>query len=70
MSYYDDPVEINLPCGATAHFCYEAGYGYRCTSCNAVVGSVGMPRECKLALDKENEQLEILCKLKGNTKHV
>jgi hypothetical protein len=37
---------INLPCGATAHFAREAGYGHRCNTCFAVVGSVGMPRDC------------------------
>ena len=39
-------VEIDAPCGEVAEFDYGAGYGYRCTSCNAVLGSIGMPKAC------------------------
>jgi len=53
--------EIKLPCGATALFDYESGISYRCTSCFAIVGSVGMPQECKTLLDME----EVIRKLKG-----
>lgn len=37
---------ISLPCGSTASFDHGSGYGYRCDGCNAVVGSVGMPKRC------------------------
>lgn len=37
---------IHLPCGAAAHFCVEAGFGYRCEDCIAVVGSIAQPRHC------------------------
>jgi hypothetical protein len=40
------PETIHLPCGAQAHFCYEAGYGHRCEDCMAVVGSIAQPRHC------------------------
>jgi len=40
------PRPIMLPCGSTAVFDRESGISYRCTSCFAVVGSVGMPRAC------------------------
>lgn len=38
---------IKLPCGSLAHIDHEAGFPlYRCEVCNAVPGSVGMPRDC------------------------
>ena len=40
------PPPINLPCGGRAVFDRESGISHRCTSCFAVVGSVGMPRQC------------------------
>jgi hypothetical protein len=43
---------IHLPCGASATFCYEAGFGHRCNNCWAVVGSIGQPRECVEATNK------------------
>ena len=43
---------MRLPCGGTAYFDYESGISYRCTTCFAVVGSVGMPRSCKDDMDK------------------
>lgn len=43
---------IHLPCGGTAEFDEGAGYGHRCWTCMAVVGSIGMPRECKTEMDK------------------
>ena len=53
---------VRLPCGAWAEFDDGAGYGYRCTICNAVYGSVGMPRSCREAMEQE----EVVSKLKGN----
>jgi len=38
---------VTTPCGATAFFNYDAGYGYICQNCLMVVGSVGAPRECR-----------------------
>ncbi len=35
-----------LPCGGTAYFDEASGISYRC-ECGAVVGSIGMPAECK-----------------------
>ena len=37
---------LQLPCGARAHFCIEAGHGYRCEDCMAVVGSIAQPTHC------------------------
>lgn len=36
-----------MPCGGRPRFDSGSGYGYRCTTCNAVIGSVGQPRSCK-----------------------
>ena len=46
------PHTYNVACGATAIFDYESGISYRCQSCGAVVGSIGMPRECKQLEDE------------------
>ncbi len=47
------PRPLSLPCGSTAVFDRESGISHRCTSCFAVVGSMGMPRDCA-ALLKEH----------------
>ena len=52
---------IETTCGSTASFDDSAGYGYRCDYCGAVVGSIGMPRQCKDLYDME----EVVLKLKG-----
>jgi hypothetical protein len=41
-----------LPCGGIAYFDEASGISYRCETCMAVVGSVGMPRSCKHEMDK------------------
>lgn len=46
------PNEIKLACGATAEFCHEAGHGYRCHDCMAVVGSIAEPKQCREAREK------------------
>lgn len=51
-----------LPCGSTAEFDYGSGCSHRCTRCNATVGSVSTPKECKAAMDK----YETLRALGGN----
>ena len=52
---------IKLPCGSTAYFDRESGISYRCDYCMAVVGSIGMPRECAEQFKME-EMLEVLAK--------
>jgi len=49
--YYKDSVE--LLCGNLAYFDEDSGIAYRCETCGAVVGSVGMPRLCKELYEKE-----------------
>jgi hypothetical protein len=46
------PWFMELPCGGKATFCVEAGYGYRCMDCMAVVGSIGQPKRCKEEAEK------------------
>jgi hypothetical protein len=43
---------IHLPCGSAAEFDWGAGYGHRCWTCMAVVGSIGMPRKCAEEMKK------------------
>ena len=38
---------IYMPCGSVAEFDYESGISYRCTTCFAVIGSIGQPKVCK-----------------------
>lgn len=45
---------IHLPCGNEAYFCHEAGHGYRCSACFAVVGSMGQPSYCVEESEKYN----------------
>ena len=60
--YIDEEFEtIELLCGATASFDHSSGISYRCNTCLAVVGSMGMPRECKKLYDME----KVVRKLKG-----
>ena len=35
------------PCGSIANWDDASGISYRCETCGAVVGSVGMPRACR-----------------------
>jgi len=58
---YDVPEYADAPCGNIAYFDEGSGIGYRCESCNAIIGSVGMPRACKALMDME----EVVNKLKG-----
>jgi hypothetical protein len=43
-----------LPCGGEAYFDEGAGYGHRCWTCMAVVGSIGQSQQCK---DEEQKYL-------------
>ena len=49
--YYDNPEKydaMKLPCGGVAYYDYESSiHSYRCANCFAVVGSIGMPKNCK-----------------------
>jgi len=53
---------VALPCGSVAYFDHESGISYRCSTCFAVVGSVGMPRACKDEFDMD----KVFDKLKGS----
>jgi hypothetical protein len=58
----DDTKPIVLLCGSVAYFDHDStSYSYRCNDCGAVVGSMGMPRECKQLYDME----KVVDKLKG-----
>lgn len=59
------PETIHLPCGGTAHFCYEAGYGHRCEDCMAVVGSIAQPSHC---VDADKKYSVILKELGSNVR--
>jgi len=61
---------VDTPCGALAEVDDSGGYpAYRCNTCNALIGSSGMPSECyelyKEERDRENrrtkENLKGLC---------
>lgn len=52
---------LYMPCGGTAEFDWGSMCAHRCTTCNAVVGSMGMPRSCKA----EQEKYEAWEKLGG-----
>ncbi len=55
---------VHLPCGGVAYFDQDSGISYRCETCFAVVGSIGMPRLCKEEFDKE-KMIAILAGKKG-----
>jgi hypothetical protein len=46
------PNTIFLPCNASALWDHDSDMGYRCTSCFAMVGSIGQPTQCKEEADK------------------
>ena len=53
------PSDIRLPCNATAIWDSPSDMGYRCTTCYAMVGSIGQPRSCVDEADKY-KMMEIL----------
>jgi hypothetical protein len=53
-----------LPCGGVAEFDHSSGISYRCEMCNAVVGSVGVPRACR----DEIAKYDVLKQLGSNVK--
>jgi len=56
------PESISIPCGGETHFDEDSGYSYRCWSCMAIVGSVGMPSRCKQLMDENVTSEEELFK--------
>ena len=67
MSVYADGVRYQtmyLPCGGVAEFDHSSGISYRCEMCNAVVGSVGVPRDCR----DEIAKYDVLKQLGSNVK--
>jgi hypothetical protein len=57
---------ITAPCGNRAFFDYESGFSYRCEACMAVIGSIGMPRECRAIMEMDRA----VEKLSGNVKRI
>jgi hypothetical protein len=55
---YSGPRRIILPCVAVA---IQEEFCYRCINCNAVVGSIGQPKECR----EESEKYKTLYALGG-----
>jgi hypothetical protein len=55
------PTFIKLHCGSIGEFDQNAGYGYRCGVCMAVVGSFAEPKSCK----EEREKCKIWEELGG-----
>lgn len=49
-----------LPCGGTPYFDSESGMSYRCSSCFAVVGSIGMPLHCKQLYQEEQDRQAVI----------
>lgn len=47
---------VVLPCGGIGYWDYDSDSGYCCVYCFAVIGSAGMPSECKRLLDEEDKQ--------------
>lgn len=52
---------MHMPCGSIAEFDEDSGISYRCTACFAVIGSIGMPKDCK----NEQEKYENWKKMGG-----
>lgn len=46
-----------MKCGGVPWFDHESGHAYRCDLCNAVIGSVGQSKRCKIINgDTEEEE--------------
>ena len=48
------PTFIKLHCGSIGEFDQNAGYGYRCRGCMAIIGSFAEPKSCKEKREKAN----------------
>jgi hypothetical protein len=55
------PEDIELECGSIASFDMDSGISYRCTTCFAVVGSIGMPDRCR----ELEDMVVVIEKLRG-----
>jgi ferredoxin len=54
-----DPADMETLCGQMAYFDKSCGTGFRCYTCNAMIGSIGMPKECKELYDMEDVILRL-----------
>ena len=53
MNDFPHPADLMaLPCGGIAYYDYKNEISYRCGQCDAVVGSIGMPKHCKDEITK------------------
>lgn len=52
-----------LPCGGRPHWDYGSAAGYRCGTCNAMVGSIGMPRECHDMIQEKRDREIVIKKI-------
>ena len=52
-----------LPCGGRPHWDYGSAAGYRCDTCNAMIGSIGMPKECHDMIHAERDRELVIKKL-------
>ena len=52
MSDADFYGPVRLPCDSIARFDADSGISFRCETCWAVVGSIGMPGGCREEIDK------------------
>jgi hypothetical protein len=50
---------IHMPCGGTAYFDESSGISYRCDTCMAVLGSIGMPETCR-QIYRDMELLDVI----------
>lgn len=41
-----------LPCGGVPTWDFGSGCAYRCSICDAVIGSIGMPQHCKEMMEQ------------------
>lgn len=54
---------VYMPCGGVAYFDHSSGFSYRCATCMSVIGSIGMPQECRDEYRKM-EMLDIIAGVK------
>ena len=52
-----------LPCGGRPRWDKGSAAGYRCETCGAMLGSIGMPKECHDMLQDEKERELVMKKI-------